>query len=63
MKRALLISASCIIVFLACKKENPAVPVTHLSKKEILVSKTWEVDELLHNVACENSHYIRGGDN
>ena len=29
----------------------------------MLVGKSWKVDELLHNVSCQNSHYKRGGEN
>jgi hypothetical protein len=64
MKKMLFISALSFVLFLSCEKENPKnPPTTQLSKKEILVSKSWEVDELLHNVSCENSHYMRGGEN
>ena len=50
--------------FFACNKENVETnPSPTLSKQQILVKNTWQVDELLVNNSGNNSHYIRGGIN
>lgn len=54
----------CIILsvlYYPCKKDNTNPPKT--SKKEILIKKSWQVDEVMSSVSCENRHYIRGGIN
>lgn len=53
--------SSCALAAAAYLKENPD-RTTGISKK-IRVSKSWKVDELLHNVNCQNSHYKRGVEN
>ncbi len=67
------------IIFLSCKKENvggtqtitlhdtirihDTVVLALPTRKQILVSKEWEVDNLLRNQAGSNSEYLKGGIN
>lgn len=49
--------------FSGCPGQSEKAIVAPISEVDILTSNTWEVDELIHNVSGENSHYIRGGRN
>ncbi|HEY5405615.1 MAG TPA: hypothetical protein VIJ92_00945 [Ginsengibacter sp.] len=57
------------IVFLAsCSKDHnpPPTPTPcpdSLTKTQLLVRSTWQVDEVFRNISGANSHYKRGGEN
>lgn len=47
----------------SCKKEKDPVEPPVLTKKEILVKNTWQVDEIQRSIEGVNSYYIKGGTN
>jgi hypothetical protein len=47
---------------ISCTKETNA-QTTNLTKEQILVQKTWKVDQLHHIIACTYSSYVSGGAN
>ena len=62
MKLVLLFAAGTVLNMSTCNKKIESVNNSGkgLSKTEIMAGKVWQVDELIHNVGCNNSHYIRG---
>ena len=50
------------LAFLSCEKEE-VIPTTSLTKTQILVKYTWQIDEILRNSSGKNSRYIKGGIN
>src|SRR6266700_3560794 len=59
----LIIFAISIIIFqVSCTKKGDA-QTNILTKDQILVQKTWKVDQLHHVIACQYSSYISGGAN
>ncbi len=61
----LTIFALAITLFqISCKKEaNAQTTTTTLTKEQILVQKTWKVDQLHHVIGCIYSSYTNGGTN
>ena len=59
MKKVLALFAMALIILISCEKETHTPQNPFLSKAEILVKGTWQVDEVMHNISCENTHYIR----
>lgn len=60
--KKVLIAALIIAALGACNKPNDEGgnhDPKPLTKKEILVQKPWQVDELWHHILGVNSHYIR----
>src|SRR2546423_13678461 len=55
---------SIILFQISCSKPaHGEPPPTSLTKEQILVQKTWKVDQLLHVISCQYSSYIDGGAN
>lgn len=64
MKILLLLVAGSVINLSTCKEDRGTSRSPDLiSREELMTGKVWQVDELIHNVDGENSHYIRGGMN
>lgn len=67
MKISKLLLVFSLAVLLGCEKEKdcpaPEPPPQPLSKTEMLIKYTWQVDELMHMVSCQNTSYVRGGSN
>jgi hypothetical protein len=49
------------VIFGGCKKDD--ITPTTLTKTQILVKYTWQVDEVFRNSSGKNTHYIKGGIN
>ena len=60
---ALFVLFVILIAFFSCEKGSDSPPKTELTKAEMLVQKTWQVEEVLRNISGVNSHYIKGGVN
>jgi hypothetical protein len=57
-----------ILLLSSCNKDHnpPPTPTPcpdSLTKTQLLVKSTWQVDEVFRNIGGVNSHYKRGGEN
>lgn len=55
-------SISITIFQMSCSKPAKAEPPVE-SREDILVKRTWKVDELHHEIGCAYTYYINGGIN
>lgn len=51
------------VIFGGCKKDNTLPSTTSLTKTELLVKYTWQIDEVFRNSVGKNSHYVKSGVN
>lgn len=60
MKSVLLLMLSAVAGFSGCPDKTEKTTAVVTTVIDDLTAHTWQVDELIHNVAGENSHYVRG---
>ncbi len=63
MKTILIFMVAAVTGFSGCPDKAEKKSAASSNTIDLLTSQPWQVDELIHNVSGENSHYIRGSKN
>jgi len=63
MKALIILFTGAVVATSDCSRKNNAPGTAVKNIEEIMTGCSWQVDELIRNIHCENSHYLKGHKN